>query len=112
MVASEVAYGSYTIHTDVYWFATTAVSSSDALCVRWADQNSTPKKCNQVRVRHPWKKVFDGTSDNTWKQGICHEVGHSVGFDDSSPETSAGCMSGGSNGTLSTHEINHINNQY
>lgn len=109
MVVQEL--GSYTTTVDVYWFATPAVSSSDATCMAWFDAGSTPPKCEQVRVRLPESKIGTIPVDQ-WRQGICHEVGHSVGFDDSIPESSTGCMSGGPNGVLSTHEINHINGQY
>lgn len=104
-------HSTYYTYTDVYWYVTTEVSTSDAACVRWYNSTSTPKKCDQVRVRLAQARV-DVVSDDTLRQGICHEVGHSVGFDDSQPETNTGCMSGGSNGTLSTHEIGHINGWY
>lgn len=103
--------GSYTSTVDVYWFATPDVTSADATCMAWFDAGSTPPKCERVRVRLAESKI-GVVSDDQWRQGICHEVGHSVGFDDSVPEVNTGCMSGGPNGVLSSHEINHINGQY
>lgn len=45
-------------------------------------------------------------------QGVCHEIGHTVGFRDPGAESGVGCMSGGGTGWLSTHEIEHINGAY
>lgn len=93
---------------DVYWEATLSVTSSDAQCMQWVVYNQI---CDRVRIRHPESKI-GVASANTWRQGMCHEIGHSVGFDDSSPENAIGCMSGGGVGVLSSHEIGHINAQY
>jgi hypothetical protein len=58
------------------------------------------------------------TSITSWEhlrrgQGVCHEIGHGVGFRDyASPTT--GCMGGGTpnGGVLDSHEIAHLNACY
>lgn len=102
-----VGQQSYDSNTDVYWFVTPSVGVADALCVDY----SAPLICNQVRVRFNTSWAYS-TSANGRRQGACHEIGHSVGFDDSQPENNTGCMSGGGLGVLSSHEIGHINAQY
>lgn len=104
----EVTYNQY---TDAYWYMTASTPGvADTVCKDLMTQY-WPDKCGRARIRFE-EVYFRNTTDNDRKQGACHELGHTVGFDDSIPENNTGCMSGGPNGTLSTHEINHINYQY
>lgn len=64
------------------------ISSSNAVCVQWTNQGATPPICDRVRVQLKQERV-DVVTSSTLRQGICHEVGHSVGFDDSTPEDPA-----------------------
>lgn len=86
-------------HQDDSWRAT-------AQCNRLL----TSTKCDH------WHIIFDRglrfTPLNNQKRGVCHEIGHSLGFDDSQPEPGQGCMSGGGLRRLSGHEIHHIDEQY
>lgn len=98
--------------TDVYWFVTNISSGpGDATCVSYLDAPASPPVCDQVRVRFDpdWASSVSGYEK---RQGTCHEIGHSVGFDDSQPEANTGCMSGGSIGHLSSHEVTHLNQEY
>lgn len=95
---------------DAYWFATPVTGGvADATCMV-RDYGANPK-CYRTRIRFE-ESYLNSASLDSRKQAACHEIGHSIGFDDSQPETNTGCMSGGPNGTLSTHEINHINAQW
>jgi hypothetical protein len=97
----------YTSFTDAYWYVTTAVGTADATCMNLLAGNI----CERVRIRFNTTWAANQTT-NEKRQGACHEIGHSVGFDDSIPEVATGCMSGGGLGVLSAHEIGHINDQY
>ncbi len=85
---------------------------ADALCVEfWGTPQSGSPRCNQSRLRFNRDWMLSTSADQK-RQGSCHEIGHSLGFDDSQPEPGSGCMSGGPNGVLTAHEINHINAFY
>ncbi|MDF1598112.1 MAG: hypothetical protein P1T08_18745 [Acidimicrobiia bacterium] len=103
----SVGQQTYNTNTDVYWYVTPSVGTADATCVDF----SSSLVCNQVRVRFNTTWAYTYSSAQR-QQGACHEIGHSVGFDDSQPENNTGCMSGGGQGVLSSHEIGHINAQY
>ena len=97
----------YSPSTDVYWFVTsTGPAAADAVCVTYIGST-----CDQERIRFNTNWAATQTL-NQKRQGACHEIGHTVGFDDSQPEVNTGCMSGGGLGVLSAHEIGHINNLY
>lgn len=96
-----------TAYTDAYWYVTTATSTADATCMSLAATGV----CESARIRFNTLWVRQ-QSLNEHRQGACHEIGHTVGFDDSVPEYQLGCMSGGGLGILSSHEIGHINAQY
>ncbi|HTE50895.1 MAG TPA: hypothetical protein VK698_08505 [Kofleriaceae bacterium] len=113
---SERGWNDYTATTDVYWYTLDqwafdmdypgVTVHGDSLCVAPMSDN----KCDQFRVR-----ISNGaaaTSEANQWQLVCHEFGHTVGFDDSIPEPGLGCMSGGGAGWLSDHEIAHINERY
>lgn len=101
----------YTTDVDAYWFSTASIGSeADATCM---DLNTAPNpdQCRRARIRFRDGWVMEAILAQR-KQGACHEIGHTVGFDDSVPENNIGCMSNGPNGVLSDHEIGHINAQW
>ncbi|MEK7424424.1 MAG: hypothetical protein AAB131_11360 [Actinomycetota bacterium] len=98
---------SYTSSTDVYWFVDPAVGTADTLCMNLISSNI----CNRFRIRFNTTWAANQTIDQK-RQGACHEIGHTVGFDDSVPQIALGCMSGGGLGILSTNEIWDINAGY
>lgn len=106
---------SYHDNVDVYWFVTeslTAGAAADATCIAFTSgTQGGQSRCNRARIRFRTSWMLSTSADQK-RQGACHEIGHTVGFDDSVPEASIGCMSGGPNGVLTTHEINHINAFY
>ncbi len=109
MYAYQLA--SYDSTVDAYWYATPVTNGvADATCM---DLNTTPNpdQCRRTRIRFE-ESWLESASLNQRRQAACHEIGHSVGFDDSIPENDTGCMSNGPNGTLSSHEIGHINDQW
>lgn len=104
----------YSDNVDFYWFVTNAAppGAADAACVEfWGTGVNGIPRCNRTRIRFNRDWMLANSADQK-RQGACHEIGHSLGFDDSVPENHVGCMSGGPNGTLSTHEINHIDAFY
>ncbi|HHC08170.1 MAG TPA: hypothetical protein ENK55_05590 [Actinobacteria bacterium] len=102
---------SYDSTVDAYWYATPVTYGvADATCMD-LDTAPNPDQCRRTRIRFE-EAWLESASLNQRRQGACHEIGHSVGFDDSVPEHQTGCMSNGPNGTLSSHEIGHINAQW
>lgn len=74
---------------------------------------SHPDLCRRARVIHNEYYINSSSStDASRSQGICHEMGHAVGFGENM--TGDGCMDGGRTnaGHLSAHEIDHINYCY
>lgn len=99
--------------TDAYWYVTPDISGgADTLCVNFTGaQHAGVPVCDSSRMRFAEDWV-SGQSGDQKNQGACHEIGHTLGFDDSQPEYRTGCMSGGPNGTLSSHEKTHVNDMY
>jgi hypothetical protein len=99
---------------DVYWYVAPAsdFSDPDALAGTLCMVPLASNKCDTFRIR--FNKAFINRTDTQRRHTACHEISHSVGSDDGST-ASNGCFpqSTHSNGTThTTHEINHINNQY
>ena len=101
----------YTLNTDAYWRVTPEIEFADAYCMEYVGTHTGLDKCQRARIRfgEDWVDTY---STHEKAQGSCHELGHTVGFDDSIPESNLGCMSGGGQGVLSSHEIAHINGMY
>lgn len=93
----------------VYWFVTPVVNASDTTCL---EPSSNPVECTRVRVRHR-ESAYPGASGAERAQGVCHEMGHAVGFRDWA-YGHTGCMGGGTAnaGQISSQEINAINYCY
>jgi len=101
--------------TDGVWFATSAANLDDAagdeVCRKksgWAWN----RKCDRARIR------FLETADDLWwgtgefiSELVCHEFGHALGFE----HRDSACMNDGLqgvSGTLNSHMINHVNDEY
>ena len=99
----------------VYWFVTPLPSGvgADARCMEYTNVSSNPAECSRARVRHNESGINRG-SKSAKRQGVCHEVGHTLGFIDYPGGSTNGCMGGGTanGGVLRTHEINHLNACY
>lgn len=110
----DVPAMTYTTNTDAYWYVISDVPGgvADATCMEYfGSQHEGAVRCNRTRIRFVRSWAQNQTKYEK-RQGACHEIGHSLGFDDSQPENNTGCMSGGGLGVSSAHEINHINSTY
>lgn len=92
----------------LYWFVTPLDAGADAACVAYQNQSHNPPICERARVRHREQTILTASEDSKL-QGVCHEIGHTLGFSHGGPAT--GCMGGGTpnRGVTSQHEIDHIN---
>lgn len=83
--------------TDISWNATNLPTplAGTATCAEGLANN----------ICDHWHVSFDNDTNGS-NQQVCHEIGHTVGFDDI-PNNPGGCMGGGA-GALNTHEIGHI----
>jgi hypothetical protein len=94
---------------DVYWFVTTDLTpgaAADTLCVGTLSGNVCSRF--RIRVAQDAKIGLDTTLE---KNLACHEVGHTVGFDDGGTARLS-CMDGGDNAKLGSYEKIRINNRY
>lgn len=103
--SQEVSSGS----SYVYWFVTSAVTNSDAACLA---PSSNPVECTRARVRHR-QSAYPGASGQARAQGVCHEMGHTVGFGEYA-FGHVGCMGGGTpnGGNIASQEVAAINYCY
>jgi hypothetical protein len=107
---------SYTSSVDIYWYSLEqwafnndypgVTVHGDVICEATLSGNA----CDRFRLR--LSEGARATSEaNQWHL-VCHELGHTIGFDDSVPEPGQGCMSGCGCGVLSTHERGHVNAKF
>lgn len=98
-------------YVDISWWVTPIPNfGATASCDKWYDSSASPPECDHNHVR------FDGGdwSDTFGRNyAACHEIGHTVGFDDSLWGTGGkdACMEDFVV-DLDTHMINNINAHY
>ncbi len=90
---------------DFSWWAADlqAPRGGSATC----DEPIGSSRCDHFHV------IYDddpGQTTNSKRQKVCHELLHTLGADDGS--TAGGCMGGGPDGTLNSHDIGHIDGYY
>ncbi len=92
-------------YVDISWWAADLPVGlgGDAVCKVYLSGSS----CDHSHVR------FDddaGQTPASKRQKVCHEIMHTLGADDGS--SNGGCIGGGPDGTLNSHDISHINSTY
>lgn len=110
LVVSKFAYhynSSYTYpYTDFSWGAINLPTpkGGDAVCNAGFLSNN---RCDHFHIQFD----NDPASEQVRRSAVCHEIGHTVGFDDGAT-WSGGCIGIGSQYTLHSYEIYHINSRY
>ncbi len=103
---------SYNSSDDVIWWATSQslMQFPTSLGEVYCSKTSGSTKCDR------WVMKLLETMETTHSWAVkwnvaCHEIGHTVGFDDGGT-AGFSCMDGGNNGILASYEINKINGRY
>jgi len=94
---------------DVRWHVTPeAASIGEYTC----DHKGSSGICISAQIRiHDDAYFYPGMTELLRNNLVCHELGHSVGFNDGGT-SSTSCMTGGNNNKLDPYEIRAINLQY
>jgi hypothetical protein len=107
----EVAYHNQgaTDYVDVQWLARDLQPpvAGTAICNVWTNQST--RVCNHFHTEFDNNPVPGAT---TKKNIVCHEIGHTLGFDDHTHNPPSGCLGGGGQGVLDSHEKFHLNTRY
>lgn len=96
----------YTSTTDVYYFQQQGSGAADATCMDFKSNG----RCEQFRIRF-YSDFADTHSSHMKNNAVCHEFGHTVGFDDGGLNGGS-CMTGGDNTRLAGWEVLQLNSLY